>query len=445
MKKYIVISNIFALCLAMSCTDGFDESYFEKNSVIPNGNKIIGTERVYGDKGGIKMFHSAFLSNEKSIYYYGKSGTSSDKNLGEKSKEYTFNGNYIIGKINELGDVVWEKAFNDCNWVGGIVQNSRNDLYVYGQNNKYQKYITNISKDGIIKELNLENLPNVYSIDRMKHINDDLFIAIGPDDDENDNIIILKLSAMKVEVVQSVVCSVNEDWNICYAEQSNTENYDMVLTCENEKSQLITRKIRITNAGIVTLWEKTITSDMEQNPLSTLTSGHNYPYHQAVKIDNEICIIGYGENNMEHRTGDDYRWNRGLVANLNYDTGELNWLRTIPYGNTTVYDVFANAIFYTENNFYVIGQYNSALWQNDQYLSYGFVQKISREGVLSNVYIFGDEKENALFYDGIILNRKLFLFGYKGREFDLKFPYQNLTVNSQAYQAWFVSCNINDF
>jgi len=445
MKNCIIIIGIFILSF-VSCTDGFDESVLQKDLTITNGNDIAKINRVYGDRGGIKQFFGAFLSNEKSIYYYGLNGISSDgwQGLGG---EFHFKGNYIVGKINELGDIAWEQNFNDYNWIGGIVQNSRNDLYVYGQkyeNDEDIKYLANVSQDGIIKELNTSSFPALYIINNMRHIDNDLFLLVGTDNDENDYLMMIKLSGMTVEVVQSLIYSTNTDLMIAYAEQSATNTYDVVLTCENEKSQLIVRKMQMNAMGISTLWEKTITSDI-QNPLSNLTSECNYN-NQAVKIDNEICIIGYGENDMGFTSDSGYKWKRGLVTNLNYDTGELNWIQTIPYKNTTVGDVEVNGILQYENDFYIFGEYNSVMkTANNQDLSYGFAQKISRSGNLSNIQIFGDGTEYSNFFDGIILNKKLFLFGYKGRGFTMDFPYPNLMLSSQTYQAWLISCNINDF
>lgn len=446
MKKYIITSSILILFLT-SCTDRFDENVLQKNGVIAGGNKIIKIDSLYGDKGGIKQFYSAFLSNEKSIYYCGGNWISSDRHQGQ-NKEFDFKGYRVIGKINESGDIAWEQALTDIEGIGGMVQNSQNDVYVCGnkyENNELRKFIANVSRDGTIKELNTGSLPALYTIRSMKHINDNLFIAAGSDNDENSYLMILRISAMNVEVVKTVFYENGKYWDISYVEQINMETYDIVLACENERSQLFARKIRLrlNTTNISTLWEKTITSDMMQNPHSTLTSSVRRGNH-AVKIDNEICIAGYGENDIAHATGDGYKWKRGLVANLNYNTGEPNWLQTIPYKNTTVGDVKINSILYSEGNFYVVGQYNSTL-NNTQLLSYGFAQKISRNGDVSNIQIFGGETEYAYLEDGIILNKKLFLFGYKGRIFRMDFPYSNLTVNSTACQAWFMSCNINDF
>ncbi|MCL2649934.1 MAG: hypothetical protein FWD60_02770 [Candidatus Azobacteroides sp.] len=448
MKNYIVIIYSILILSLVSCTDGFDENIFQKNYIIANGNEIIKTERMYGDKGGAKLFYGIFLSNEKSMYYYGVNGIDNDLFRGRYKVHY-YESNYIVGKINELGDIAWEQTFNDDNWIGGIVQNSRNDLYVYGQkyeNDEDIKYIANVSQDGTIKELNTNNLPALNTINSMKYIDNDLFLLVGTDSVENNYLIIVKLSGMTVTVVKSMIYGTNTDWEASYVEQLIANTYDVVLTGENEKSQLIARKIRISNSDITTLWEQTITSDIMQNSSSNLTSSCNYTNNQAVKIDNEICIIGYGENDMDFTSNSGYKWKRGLVANLNYDTGEFNWLQTIPYKNPTVGDVRINSILYLDNNFYVIGQYNALVSSvNKQQVGYGFVQRISQSGNLFDIRIFGNETADANLSDGIILNKKLFLFGYKGRSFKMDFPYPNLMINSEAYQAWFISCNINDF
>lgn len=451
MKKNIIIINFICLLCLSSCRDGFDEEVFNKYHLEANGNKIIKTECLYGDKGGIKRFLGTLLSNDGSMYFYGQKGLSSDRRRG-LGEEWRFNNRYMIGRINELGNIAWEKAFNQYSWIGGIVQNNKDQIYAYGQkygdDNKYCKYIAHISKNGTIKELDLNNLPTLYIIYSMEYIVDDLFLAIGRDEDENNYLMVLNISITTVEVVQSINYGNNNDWVICYVEQQTTDSYEAVLTCENERPQLMARKVKISNATISTLWEQTITSNIMQNPASTLASHLPYSNHQAIKIDNEICITGYGENDIEHSTSSgDMLWDRALIANLNYNTGKINWLKTIPFRNTSVTAVRAESILYADNSFYVIGRYSEAVFtsNNNQGMGYGFVQKVDRNGNLSDVQIFGEETQSAKFYDGIILNRNLFLFGSKGRYFELDFPYSNLTVNSQASQAWFVKCSINDF
>jgi hypothetical protein len=454
MKKIILI--LVCVALLAACNDYFDPNDLGHNSTIPNGNEIIKLERLYGSKTGRKHFYYSLLSNDNSMYYVGISGGTYTYSYHETPYDIYY---YIVGKINESGDIVWETNMknyqeeNVLSYVGltGLAQNAQNDLYIYGRklvnDNTFTMYIANVSKDGAVKEVTTTAVPHIDAIGEMKHITNNLFLCIGYDSENSQYwLLTIELSGTNITVINSVLYNNSETTpSICYAEQIAADNYEAVLINTNTKSQMFAQKINLTSAGVFTLWKQVITSDIIQNPQSTLTSNFiNGSIHKAVKVDNEICIVGYGDNDLGVKYTDGKLIERGLAANINYSTGDINWLKTIPYGNSSVGGVYAIAILYLDNNFYICGEYSGKMI-NNQSFSYGFVQKIDRNGDLSEIKLFGNNTNLSLFYDAIILNRKLFLFGATGRVFDMDFPYQNLMNNRYTYQGWFVSCNINDF
>jgi len=452
MKK-ITLYIVFAL-IFFSCKENYFDGNFQKlHDLVLNGNELIKTEKYYGDDFGRFHINELFVATNGKIYY-------------RAAKYIDRESNTLINSVGELdvnGNMLWNSEQVDFRTYG-FVEDDKGNVYVFGTNKEYENgligRIENQSINVIYKDV-LGDRGIVTQFTTLKYLGNNTFFYVGiyPDKDNNSISKIGEISINQDNVSFLSFLDTNYFLPTIYTiEKTKIDTYYITdpYTINNqwkiEKSEIVKDELAYAGGiGYDESWNSDpIITDNKANPNlgSSPALGRNQNLY--VKNGNDLVAVGYGDNaDGTSYTDNNYKIPRGVVACLDYQTGEIKWKRVIPESNPDIAGTAAYQILLHNDKYYVIGEYDFHSFVGtggyNRMYGYGFVQTISLSGELLDCYLFGKDFEESCFYSVAIVGNKLIMAGYGGQKFYSENKYNNMFVSYDGYKAWFVSCNIDDF